>query len=352
MTNRINSQDRMNGERSFAVNCSLRRSKARRGFTLVEVLVALAMTGIVMTVMFTMFRTSQRSYSTQDQVAEMQQNLRVAMSFVSRDVRMSGCGMNLMPDLVPDIQTYYDNQDDGGTAAWNLLLPLSPTNSSTSPDSLDIMYGNVKTGEYDASITKGMPDASAVIQVDDNGNFEPGDFVVITDGVTAVLFEVTDVITLTAPEGKLIHNSGLSFYNPPAAFKAFPETSGYGVGSRCYNFGSLTWITYFVDWTDPDHPNLMANRHDGNGNQVVADNIEDLQFHYFMEDGTETEAPPLSKAKEIRAVRITIVARTSKQDREIRSLNPMSIEDHAPAATNDGYRRAVLETVVKLRNAG
>lgn len=313
---------------------------------------ALAMTGIVMTVMFTMFKTSQRSYSTQDQVAEMHQNLRVAMSYVSRDVRMAGCGMNLMPDLVPNIQTYYDDPDPGGSAAWNLLVPITATNSAAGPDSIEVLYGDVKTGEYDASITKGMPDAASVVQVEDNTSFEVGDFVVITDGVTAVMFEITDISTLTAPEGKLIHNSGLSFYNPPAAFKAFPAAGGYGVGSRCYNYGKMTWITYFIDKSDPAHPNLMANRHDGSGNQVVADNIEDMQFHYFMEDGAETEAPTAADAKKIVAVRISMVGRTSLQDRELRSFNPITVEDHAPAGGSDGYRRSILQSVIKIRNTG
>ena len=77
-----------------------RKRKPKAGFTLIELLVALAIGSIVLTVMFTMFRSSNRSYITQDYVAEMQQNLRVAMLYVSRDVRMAGLGINLMTGLV------------------------------------------------------------------------------------------------------------------------------------------------------------------------------------------------------------------------------------------------------------
>ena len=340
-------------ERSFAVFKLLRRSRKRSGFTLVEVMVALAMTGIVMTVMFTMFKTSQRSYSTQDQVAETQQNLRVAMSYVSRDVRMAGCGMNLMPDLVPDIQAFYDDPDPGGFAAWRLLVPLTATNSTTGPDAIEIMYGDVNSGEYNASITTPMTDASSTIQIDDNNNFNNGDIVVITDGVTACLFEITSITPLTSPEARLDHDSSLSVFNSTSVFKTFPEnSSGYDIGSRVYNYGKMVWVTYSIDNTDPNHPNLVANRHDGNGDQVVADNIEDIQFHYFLQDGTETESPSIADSKDIVAVRISMVARSAKQDREARNFSPITLEDHAPAGGNDGYRRSILETVIQIRNMG
>ena len=62
----------------------------RKGFTLIELLVAMAITGIVAGAIFTAFLSQQKSYLIQDQVADMQQNLRAAMDIMVREIRMAG----------------------------------------------------------------------------------------------------------------------------------------------------------------------------------------------------------------------------------------------------------------------
>ncbi len=63
----------------------------KQGFTLVELLVAMAISGIVMSGIYTVYYSQQKSYTTQDQVAAMQQNLRAAMYVMEREIRMAGC---------------------------------------------------------------------------------------------------------------------------------------------------------------------------------------------------------------------------------------------------------------------
>jgi type IV pilus assembly protein PilW len=62
----------------------------RKGFTLVELLIAMAISGIVAGAIFTAFQSQQKSYLIQDQVAEMQQNIRAAMDIMVREIRMAG----------------------------------------------------------------------------------------------------------------------------------------------------------------------------------------------------------------------------------------------------------------------
>jgi prepilin-type N-terminal cleavage/methylation domain-containing protein len=61
------------------------------GFTLVELLVALAIAGIVMAGIYSAYYSQQKSHLAQEQVAAMQQNLRAAMYFMEREIRMAGC---------------------------------------------------------------------------------------------------------------------------------------------------------------------------------------------------------------------------------------------------------------------
>ena len=60
------------------------------GFTLVELLIAMAVGLIVLGAMYGVFTTHNKTFSTQEQVAEMQQNARAAMDMMTREIRMAG----------------------------------------------------------------------------------------------------------------------------------------------------------------------------------------------------------------------------------------------------------------------
>ncbi len=62
-----------------------------KGFTLVELLVAMVIAAIVMTSVYSVYSAQQRSYIVQEGVAAMHQNLRAAMYFMEREIRMAGC---------------------------------------------------------------------------------------------------------------------------------------------------------------------------------------------------------------------------------------------------------------------
>ena len=65
----------------------------RKGFTLIELLVAMVLSFIIIGAVYGTFTSQQKSYTVQDQVAEAQQNARMAMNILMRDIRMAGYGM-------------------------------------------------------------------------------------------------------------------------------------------------------------------------------------------------------------------------------------------------------------------
>jgi type IV pilus assembly protein PilW len=62
----------------------------KRGFTLVELMVAMAISLLVIGSIYSVYRSQQKSYLVQEQVAAMQQNLRAGMTMLTRDIRMAG----------------------------------------------------------------------------------------------------------------------------------------------------------------------------------------------------------------------------------------------------------------------
>lgn len=67
------------------------KEKNEKGFTLVELMIAMVISALVMASVYSVYYTQQKSYIVQEEVAAMHQNLRAAMYFMEREIRMAGC---------------------------------------------------------------------------------------------------------------------------------------------------------------------------------------------------------------------------------------------------------------------
>jgi prepilin-type N-terminal cleavage/methylation domain-containing protein len=72
----------------------------KRGITLIELLVALVICGIVIAGMYRVMIAQNKAYTVQDQVVEVQQNIRNAMEIMVRDLRMNGFDYDNSTSLV------------------------------------------------------------------------------------------------------------------------------------------------------------------------------------------------------------------------------------------------------------
>ena len=103
-------------------------------------------------------------------------------------------------------------------------------------------------------------------------------------------------------------------------------------------------------------------RNNGEEPQILAgavnqSEVEDLQIAYQVEGSTSwiydemTSTWPTGKGNDdIRVVRISLVVRTPVEDTDDQTYSRPGLEDHAASGTQDGFRRRVYTTVVKLRN--
>ena len=64
--------------------------KNSQGFTLVELMITVLLAGLLMTAIYSVYRTTRRVHTNQLVITEMQQNIRAAMGFIVEDLRMAG----------------------------------------------------------------------------------------------------------------------------------------------------------------------------------------------------------------------------------------------------------------------
>jgi type IV pilus assembly protein PilW len=70
-----------------------------RGFTLVELMIALAITTVIVAAGYTILTTTHRAAISNERAVGTQQNVRVAMELIAKDIKQAGFGMPLSPNL-------------------------------------------------------------------------------------------------------------------------------------------------------------------------------------------------------------------------------------------------------------
>ena len=87
--------------------------KNDRGFTLVEMMISVAIFSIVMTGIYQTYDSQQKTYIVQEQVIDMQQNHRTAIYFLGRELRMAGYDPTLKANSLDMDSPGFDNATIG-----------------------------------------------------------------------------------------------------------------------------------------------------------------------------------------------------------------------------------------------
>lgn len=114
------------------------------GVTLTELLIVLALTGIVSGAIYNIFISQGRAYTIQSEVAEMQQNLRAGIFMMEREIRMVGYDPTRAADAeileaAPDhLEFTADLNGDGATDDPNehMIYTLYDTDADGASDAL------------------------------------------------------------------------------------------------------------------------------------------------------------------------------------------------------------------------
>jgi prepilin-type N-terminal cleavage/methylation domain-containing protein len=308
----------------------MKQKKAKnQGFTLVELLVAMAIATVVLTAIFFTFKSQQDSYVVHSQVAMTQQNVRGAMQLISRDIQMAGYYTNFEASIITM------NWDDMGADESMRPIIYARDNISAAGDDIKdntdlivIVKASMENGRQLAlGEAASMTTASSTLR--DAGNLTQDKYAVLVknDLSRAEFFQVTNSTGIMNLSKSLVE----SYTEDDWIFRA-------------------DIIIYYVDDADPEHPNLMR-RNLGNNEQaqVMAEDIDNLQFRYVLDDGSEVDSG--FNERDVRAVQIYLMGRTRNIIRGYTDPNTYNIGG-MNVTPGDGYRRRLLKALIKTRNIG
>lgn len=106
------------------------------GFTIVELLIYMAMFVVVLGAMYSIMISNTRSYSSQENRVEMTQDLRAAMNLMVREIRMAGCD----PEDIDNVGFVNDADDNYDTDASSIHFTMDADASGAIANSEDINY--------------------------------------------------------------------------------------------------------------------------------------------------------------------------------------------------------------------
>lgn len=173
--------------------------KKNEGFTIIELLVAMAISLIVMTAIYSSYRTQQKSYILQEQIANMQQNLRSAMFFMAREIRMAGCDPT--NNSGAGITTFTSGTF-GFTMDIRSTAPESPYDGDIDDPNEDVTY-SLYDADGDGDMDLGRDTGGGNQAIAENIDWLDFEYLDQNNNVTANKSEIKSVqITIVAKTGR------------------------------------------------------------------------------------------------------------------------------------------------------
>jgi type IV pilus assembly protein PilW len=353
-----------------------------RGLGLVELMLAMALGLVVIAALGQLYNGSLKSHQVSYTMAQIGENGRFAVDFLSTELRMAGylscggSGARVGNSVNGHGHWLYRSDGIEGFEGGVDQLP-------------DEVYGQVKPGTDALIMRRAAIDLERSLVDDDSGNavldlgashgFQLGEILVVSDpGCSQVaMFQVTGLLNRANPgntqsSDAVEHGAGDEVGpgnctgNLYGSFDCTsPDSSELGDFRPGSAVSRFTAALYYV--TDTDPPTLSRKRlshRDGHATLVTDElirNVENLQIQYGLDtdhDGAQTvdtyvTANQVTDWRRVLSVRFGILLRS--RDPAVRAeaqSEPFVLADplHPVASPNDRYLRRAFGSVVALRN--
>ncbi|MBI5908276.1 MAG: PilW family protein [Burkholderiales bacterium] len=377
-------------------------SRRSQGFTLVEVLVGMAVALIGMVMMFQSMQVWESRKRTTTGGSDAQVSGSIAMFSLERDLKMAGYGFGNAMAMNCTVSAYDSTRSAPGTFTFPMVPALITDGAAGAPDTLTVLYGSGTTLSSSQSFNNLTPPPAVANdgfkRTNTRTGLRPGDLMIAADSGNAIcgLFEVTgnanaDGLTvdhgtgaylnfannqnvtaqsllaadaLARLQAQFLNNSGSVRYNDGTA-------KGVGSTGAIFNLGTAPQLNV---WQISNQRFLTVDNNLANqpAPTEVAEGIINLQAEYGVDtngngvvDAGEWSAAAPANWQQLRAIRVALLARSQQFEKTavttvapawaggaFTMANVDGTADTAPGNANDWrrYRYRVYETVIPLRN--
>jgi type IV pilus assembly protein PilW len=346
-----------------------------RGITLVELLVAMALSMLLLGGVATMFVSSRATYSTSERLARIEENGRFALDSIQRDLRgagFTGCNQSATVHNVLNggkVANSLWNFEEGiiGHNALNPgWAPTLDTAKVPSPlEGSDVLVMHAPLPANPASpLRAAMAGPTAVVPVKQfatgNGIFRDNQIVMVANCEHASIFEITKydpqagTIEHAISSGKP-HPSGGPATSPGNAFDTLEWRY-----TQFDNVVALQTVIYYVREFDADGnvatPNVptLYRRIDNNDPEPLVENVEMMQVRFGYDSDNDRIAndnvvpSALTTPKRIVSATVALLVRSPETYNE-RGSRTYTVLDTS-VTKDDLYMRKVFTTTVLIRN--
>ncbi len=266
----------------------------------------MAISAILITGIYRTFIVQQKVFTVQEQVVDMQQNARVAIHRMMREIRMAGFGnVKDVLDLPGGVNGFTQKITPGTNSFGDVITVVGGFKQILRDNGDPIVVVSASGNQIVLNYATDEFDAR-------DGSIENPHRFICIGGIESNTVISRSVRTLTLGE---------------------PLRRSHPPGTPIYKIQA---ITYELGMSGGKIA-LRRNENTGGHAQPVAEDIEKLSFTYILDDGSEVDSPP--DPSRIRMVKVTLVAKTRVSDPDFK-------------AGTDGFRRRTITSNILVRNMG
>lgn len=330
-------------------------ARTQSGFSLIEVMVAMAIGLVISSLVVTIFSASSSTYKVADTVGALQETGRVAMATIDRDVQMAGfrgCNSNNVESSGPlinviaaptayanDLATPIQGYEYTGPG-WTPALPATLTGAAPAPAvGSDVLVVRVPVG-IPATLSGPMASATADIPLFNTAGFAVNDNVFIADCNETAAFQISGFAG-TDVQHTLPKNSNASLgrvFAEDALMMRF-ETHAYYIAPSSRNPATETSLWMMNGAAAPVE---------------VVEDVQGLQIQYGEDTDADYVANVFRRANavanfgQVVALQVNLLVRGARFNETQAITN--YVFDGQTVVPADRYTRRVYTATIQLRN--
>lgn len=336
-------------------------SRYNKGFSLVELMVALTLSLVIGVAVMETFLASKTTYRMQDAMSRLQENGRFAVNQLASDIRMAGY-MGCLRAEGAKINVIADDPPSG-IVLGNLVAVQGENNVDShvwgAAPGTDVIVLR-KAASNSMRLVKNMKSDNANIQIAKNSaGFKAGDILVISDCVSSDVFRAGNV---SASSGEV------TITHPESVNSSSKLSKVYGVDAEILAFQN---VGYFVKDTGRKSPGGQSIRalYQVAGTEVpveLTEGVHDLQIEYGLRSGSDSVVSKYVSGSsgidwgKVVSVRFSLLMQSADNTVAPRAgevgsqkISYNAREKGTPEAAlvaADGHLRQVFGSVVAIRN--